>query len=239
MPSANWFLWSNPIRDFFFVSPLEGGNFVINFDNLVFFEGLWYFVFLFRFVCSKITGITRTDILSCLTMLDCIFVCNLNRCVRLVILNLFAVLWKEHRNISILDVTPFLEGWLIRPGKCVSIRLFRQTTVVYPHRQLFLCDEKILREMMLKLNDVCDCDEQFSWIVWVCVCFLGEKKKKWLLRPPSRCLLFRRLWFWCCLLLLLKQNLVLQLWFLLKTFSQIFDKVIKQWFRIVVGVCST
>jgi len=139
-------------------------------------------------------------------MLDCIFVCNLNRCVRLVILNLFAVLWKEHRNISILDVTPFLEGWLIRPGKCVSIRLFRQTTVVYPHRQLFLCDEKILREMMLKLNDVCVCDEQFSWIVWVCVCFLGEKKKKWLLRPPSRCLLFRRLWFWCCLLLLLKQN---------------------------------
>jgi len=171
-------------------------------------------------------------------MLDCIFVCNLNRCVRLVILNLFAVLWKEHRNISILDVTPFLEGWLIRPGKCVSIRLFRQTTVVYPHRQLFLCDEKILREMMLKLNDVCDCDEQFSWIVWVCVCFLGEKKKKWLLRPPSRCLLFRRLWFWCCLLLLLKQNLVLQLWFLLKTFSQIFDKVIKQWFRIVVCVSA-
>ena len=36
----------------------------------------------------------------------------------------------------------------------MSIRLFRQTTVVYPHRQLFLCDEKILREMMLKLNDV-------------------------------------------------------------------------------------
>ena len=99
----------------------------------------------------------------CLTILDCIFVCNLNRRVRLVILNLFAVLWKEHRNIKILDVTPFLEGWLIRPGKCVSIRLFRQTTVVYPHRQLFLCDEKILREMMLKLNDVCECDEQLSW----------------------------------------------------------------------------
>ena len=36
--------------------------------------------------------------------------------------------------------------------------------------------------------------------------FLEEKKKKWLFRPPSRCLLFRRLWFWCCLLLLLKQN---------------------------------
>ena len=117
---------------------------------------------------------------KCLTILDCIFDRNLNRCVRPVILNLFAVLWKEHRNINILDVTPFLEGWLIRPGKCASIRLFRQTTVVYPHRQLFLCDEKILREMMLKLNDVCDCDEQFSWIVWVCVCFLGEKKK-WLL----------------------------------------------------------
>jgi len=34
-------------------------------------------------------------------------------------------------------------------------------------------------------------------------------------------------------------GLVLQLWFLLKTFSQISDKVIKQWFRIVVFVCST
>ena len=77
----------------------------------------------------------------CLTILDCIFVCNLNRRVRLVILNLFAVLWREHRNINILDVTPFLEGWLIRPGKCASIRLFRQTTVVYPHRQL-LCATK-------------------------------------------------------------------------------------------------
>ena len=80
--------------------------------------------------------------------------------------------------INILDVTPFLEGWLVRPGKCVSIRLFRQTTVVYPHRQLFLCDEKILREMMLKLNDVCDCDEQFSWIVWVCVCFFLERRRR-------------------------------------------------------------
>ena len=123
-------------------------------------------------------------------MLDCIFVCNLNRCVRLVILNLFAVLWKEHRNINILDVTPFLEGWLIRPGKCASIRLFRQTTVVYPHRQLFLCDEKILKEMMLELDDVCLCHEQRSWIIWVCVCFLRrEEEENDFFRPPSRCLL--------------------------------------------------
>jgi hypothetical protein len=27
---------------------------------------------------------------------------------------------------------------------------------------LFVCDEKILREKMLKLNDVCECDEQLS-----------------------------------------------------------------------------
>jgi len=119
------------------------------------------------FVCSKITcRITESRVKynPALFFADR----NLNRCVRLVILNLFAVLWKEHRNIKILDVTPFLEGWLIRPGKCVSIRLFRQTTVVYPHRQLFLCDEKILREMMLKLNDVCECDEQLSWIFFGC-----------------------------------------------------------------------
>ena len=109
-----------------------------------------------------------------------------------------------------------------------STRQMREHKTVSPNYRrlststIVLCDEKILREMMLKLNDVCDCDEQFSWIVWVCVCFLGEKKKKWLLRPPSRCLLFRRLWFWCYLLLLLKQNLVLQLWFLLKTFSHVF-----------------
>jgi hypothetical protein len=30
---------------------------------------------------------------------------------------------------------------------------------------------------------------------------------------------------------------VLQLWFSVKDISQIFDKVIKQWFRIVVCVC--
>ena len=77
---------------FFCVCQLEGGNFVINFDNLVFFEGFVILRVLFRFICSKITGITRTDILSCLTMLDCIFGRNLDRCVRPVILNLFAVL---------------------------------------------------------------------------------------------------------------------------------------------------
>jgi len=142
----------------------------VNFDNSVLvLKFLWYFVFLFRFCCSKITyritkasqqqrevcaGKNSTKKMGqivvfvvedfddkCLTILDCIFDRNLNRCVRPVILNLFAVLWKEHRNINILDVTPFLEGWLIRPGKCVSIRLFRQTTVVYPHRQL-LCATK-------------------------------------------------------------------------------------------------
>ncbi len=50
------------------------------------------------FVCSKITGITRTNIfvvkdflMSVPYNMDCIFDRNLNRCVRLVILNLFAV----------------------------------------------------------------------------------------------------------------------------------------------------
>ena len=150
----------------------------------------------------------------------------------------FRCLMKRAPQYKYIGCNPF-SGRLTR-----STRQMREHKTVSPNYRrlststIVVCDEKILREMMLKLNDVCDCDEQFSWIVWVCVCFLGEKKKKWLLRPPSRCLLFRRLWFWCCLLLLLKQNLVLQLWFLLKTFSQIFDKVIKQWFRIVVGVSA-
>ena len=75
-----------------------------------------------REVCaSKSSTKTGPDCLSlffvvgniddkCLTILDCIFDRNLNRCVRPVILNLFAVLGKEHRNIKILDVIPFLEG---------------------------------------------------------------------------------------------------------------------------------
>ena len=168
MPSWNWFLWSDPIRDFCVLSSFERRVLSVNFDNSVLvLKFSWYFVFFFhfRFVCSKITyritkaGQQQRGVCAgksstktgpdcrfvvedfddkCLTILDCIFDRNLNRCVRPVILNLFAVLWKEHRNINILDVTPFLEGWLIRPGKCASIRLFRQTTVVYPHRQLFL-----------------------------------------------------------------------------------------------------
>ncbi len=96
-----------------------------------------------------------------------------------------------------------------------STRQMREHKTVSPNYRrlststIVVCVEKIyLREMMLKLNDVCDCDEQLSWIIWVCafLLFFGEKKKKWRYRPPSRCLLFRRLWFWCCLLLLLEQN---------------------------------
>ena len=38
---------------------------------------------------------------------------------------------------------------------------------------------KDLREMMLKLNDVCDCDEQLSWIIWVCAfCFLRREEEE-------------------------------------------------------------
>ena len=71
-----------------------------------------------------------------------------------------------------------------------STRQMREHKSVLPNYRrlststIVLCNEKIyLREMMLNLNDVCDCDEQLSWIIWVCAfCFFfGEKKKKWLL----------------------------------------------------------
>ena len=50
-------------------------------------------------------------------------------------------------------------------------RLTRQMrehkTVLPNYRRLststiVVCDEKIIREMLLKLNDVCECDEQLS-----------------------------------------------------------------------------
>ncbi len=143
----------------------------------------------------------------CLTILDCIFVCNLNRRVRLVILNLFAVSWKEHRNIVILDVTPFLEGWLIRPGKCASIRLFRQTTVVYPHRHCCVRRKDIKGDDAQVGRCFVFCHEQLSWIIWVCAFAFWERRRRndFLDRRLDVCR-FRRLWFWCCLLLLLKQN---------------------------------
>jgi len=49
-----------------------------------------------------------------------------------------------------------------------STRQMREHKTVSPNYRrlststIVLCDEKILREMMLKLNDVCDCDEQLS-----------------------------------------------------------------------------
>ena len=49
-----------------------------------------------------------------------------------------------------------------------STRQMREHKTVLPNYRrlststIVLCDEKILREMMLKLNDVCDCDEQLS-----------------------------------------------------------------------------
>ena len=139
MPSGNWFLWSNPIRDFCCVYRHLKDEYCQ--WTLTIQCWFWSFCdtsyFFSVFVVAKShVCITRTLFCCknfwwmCLTILDCIFVCNLNRRVRLVILNLFAVLWKEHRNIKILDVIPFLEGWLIRPGKCASISLFCQTTVV-------------------------------------------------------------------------------------------------------------
>ncbi len=114
--------------------------------------------------------------------------------------------YEKSTTIWILDVTPFLEGWLIRPGKCASIRLFRQTTVIYPHQHCFVWRKDLLREMMLKLNDVCVCHEQLVELLGVCVLLffgIGElKKKKWLFRPPSRCCFYRRLLFcvvcYCC-----------------------------------------
>ena len=122
----------------------------------------------------------------------------------------------------------------MREHKTVSPNYCRLSTST-----IFVCDEKILREMMLKLNDVCDCDEQFSWIVWVCVCFFLERRRRndFLDRRLDVCCLdgcdFGVICY-CCW----NRILVLQLWFLLKTFGQISDKVIKQWFRIVVGVSA-
>ncbi len=107
--------------------------------------------------------------------------CSLDRRMRLVILNLFAVSRKEHRNINkYIGCNPF-SGRLTR-----STRQMRGHKTVWPNYRrlststIVLCDEKILREMMLKLNDVCDCDEQLSLIIWVCafLLFFGEKKKK-------------------------------------------------------------
>ncbi len=70
------------------------------------------------------------------------------------ILNLFVLgLYEKSTTIQVLDVTPFLECWLIRPGKCTSIRLFRQTTVIYPHRHF--CVTKRFGEE--------ECDAQAEW----------------------------------------------------------------------------
>ena len=49
---------------------------------------------------------------------------------------------------------------------------------------------------------------------------------------------YRRLWLWCCLLLLLKQVWSCNCDFCWRRSVMSFDKVIKQWFRIVVCVCS-
>jgi hypothetical protein len=49
---------------------------------------------------------------------------------------------------------------------------------------------------------------------------------------------YRRLWFWCCLLLLLKQIWSCNCDFCWRRSVMSFDKVIKQWFRIVVCVCA-
>ena len=66
-----------------------------------------------------------------------------------------------------------------------STRQMREHKTVSPNYRrlststIVLCDEKILREMMLKLNDVCDCDEQLSWIIWVCAfCFLRREEEE-------------------------------------------------------------
>ena len=91
----------------------------------------------------------------------------------------------------------------MREHKTVSpnYRRLSTSTIVFVRR-------KDLREMMLKLNDVCDCDEQLSWIIWVCAFaffFLERRRRNDFLDRRLDVCCCRRLWFWCCLLLLLKQ----------------------------------
>ena len=96
-------------------------------------------------------------------MLDCIFFDrNLNRRVRLVILNLFACLMKRAPQYKDIGCNPF-SGRLTH-----STRQMRERKTVLPNYRrlststIVFVRRKDLREMMLKLNDVCDCDEQLS-----------------------------------------------------------------------------
>jgi len=62
----------------------------------------------------------------------------------------------------------------MREHKTVSpnYRRLSTSTIVFVRR-------KDLREMMLKLSDVCDCDEQLSWIIFGCAfCFFLKRRRR-------------------------------------------------------------
>ena len=123
----------------------------------------------------------------------------------------------------------------MREHKSVSPNYRRSSTstIVFVRRKDFKGDDaQVERCFVIKMSNLVE-------LFGCAFCFLEEKKKKWLLRPPSRCCCYRRLWFWCCLLLLLKQIWSCNCDFCRRRSVRTFDKVIKQWFRIVVCVCST